>query len=425
MPNRGDPDPDVSEPTTLDLRVGDLVAGGVALGRDGEGRVVLVEGALPGELVTVAIRRRRPRLLEASVAAVLEPSEHRVEPPCPMVAAGCGGCDLQHADPRAQPGFKAAIVADALRHLGRLSDPVVTTGPAVAPWAFRTTVRAAVDPAGQAGFRRARSHEVVVPESCAIAHPLVVDVMTHGRFPGASEVVIRAGVASGERVTVVVSEGGADTDTVVAAASVPDGVVVAGPDGRRGDVPAVVHESVAGRQWRISAGSFFQSRPDGAGVLAERVVHAVGEVGQAGLDGPGTLVDLYSGVGLLAGVLRSSGWRGPMVAVEREGDATSDAIVNLAGDDIEVVTTPVERWAPVPAEVVVADPARSGLGRRAVEVVGATGATGVVLVSCDAASLGRDTALLAAQGFSHQGSEVIDMFVHSHHVEVISSFIRT
>lgn len=430
VPHRGEPDLDASEPATIDLRVGDLVAGGAALGRDGEGRVVLVEGALPGELVTVDIRRRRPRLLEGSVVAVLEPSEHRVEPPCPMIVLGCGGCDLQHVQPVAQPHLKAAIVADALRHLGRLSDPVVTTGPTVAPWAFRTTVRAAVDPAGRAGFRRARSREVVVPETCAIVHPLVADVMANGRFPGASEVVIRAGVASGERVAVVVPEGGIDPAGVVEAATVPHGVVVAGPDGRCQGAPdvvreAVVHEVVAGRPWRISAGSFFQSRPDGAGVLAERVVHAVEGVAQAGMDEPGTLVDLYSGVGLLAGVLRSAGWSGPMVAVEREGEATGDAEVNLAGDGIEVVTTPVERWSPVPADIVVADPARSGLGRQATELVGATGATGVVLVSCDAASLGRDAALLAAQGYSHRGSEVIDMFVHSHHVEVISSFVRS
>jgi tRNA/tmRNA/rRNA uracil-C5-methylase (TrmA/RlmC/RlmD family) len=110
--------------------------------------------------------------------------------------------------------------------------------------------------------------------------------------------------------------------------------------------------------------------------------------------------------------------------VERAGSSTDDARVNLADDDVNVVTSAVERWAPEPAAVVVADPARSGLGRKAVDVIAATGAVGVVLVSCDAASLGRDAALLAAHGYAHRTSVVIDVFTHTHHVEVVSSFSR-
>jgi tRNA/tmRNA/rRNA uracil-C5-methylase (TrmA/RlmC/RlmD family) len=74
--------------------------------------------------------------------------------------------------------------------------------------------------------------------------------------------------------------------------------------------------------------------------------------------------------------------------------------------------------------VVVADPARTGLGRAAVGVLAATKARLVVLVSCDAASLGRDAALLATEGFELELAEVVDLFPHSHHVEVVSRFVR-
>lgn len=387
----------------------------MAFANDPDGRVVLVDGALPGELVVVGDLDRGKRLVTGTVSAVIEASPHRVEPPCPMVAAGCGGCDLQHADPGAQPDMKVAIVADALRHLGRLGDAEVVAGPPLAPWGFRTTVRAVVDSAGRAGLRRAKSHEPVVPEHCAVAHGLADAVLTEGRFPGASEVTIRVGAASGDRLVLV-------TGPALDAVQVPVGVAVGDADGMAGGVMLSLRERVAGRWWRISAPSFFQTRPDGAEALAAVVGSAVADLRSQGADGDGLLVDAYAGVGLFAGVARDLGWTGRITAVERAGSSTDDARVNLAGDDVNVVTSAVERWVPEPAAVVVADPARSGLGRKAVDVIAATRAAGVVLVSCDAASLGRDAGLLAAHGYVHRTSVVIDVFTHTHHVEVVSSF---
>lgn len=406
------------------MRARHLVAGGAALAHDADGRVVLVDGALPGELVVVGDLERRERLITGTVATVLEASPHRINPSCPMVAAGCGGCDLQHADPGGQPDMKVAIVADALRHLGRLGDAVVVAGPPLAADGFRTTVRAVIDPMGRAGFRRARSHDPVVPGHCGVAHHLADAILANGRFPRASEVTIRVGAASGDQLVMVAVDDASTLKDVLAAVEVPAGVAVAGPDGIAGGAMLSLREQVARRWWRISAPSFFQTRPDGAEALASVVASQVARLRAAGADGEGLLVDAYAGVGLFAGVMRDQGWGGPITAVERAGSSTADARHNLAGDDVVVAASAVERWAPQRASIVVADPARSGLGRKAVDVLAATNATGIVLVSCDAASLGRDAALLASHGFTHLGSEVIDVFTHTHHVEVVTTFSR-
>lgn len=421
-PNAPAPDP-APDPARLRLRVGDLVAGGAAMGRAPDGRVVLVSGALPGELVDVTVTGVRPRMLSGQADKVVEPSVVRTQPLCPMVSVGCGGCDLQHADAMGLPEMKAAIVTDALRHLGQLENPSVACGPPLDPWAFRTTVRAAVDPAGRAGFRRSRSHDVVVPSECLVVHPLVAPVLTESRFPGAAEVTIRVSHETGAQLVLVAPRRGTDGG-VFGDASVPKGVMVTGPDGRRDGAPVHLTEAVAGRSWQISARSFFQSRPDGAAALAVAVTDAVAQLVATGVDRSGTLVDAYSGVGLLAGAVRDGGWSGPMVAVERLGDATCDAEVNLAEDEVRVVASAVEQWTPTPASVVVADPARRGLGRGGAQALSATGAQAVVLVSCDAASLGRDAGLLAAEGFTHTTSVLVDMFPHTHHVEVVSTFVR-
>ena len=82
----------------LELRAERLVAGGDALARDGDGRVVFVTGALPGELVRATIVAEWRDYARAVVRDVVDPSPLRVTPPCPFHAAGCGGCAWQHID---------------------------------------------------------------------------------------------------------------------------------------------------------------------------------------------------------------------------------------------------------------------------------------------------------------------------------------
>jgi 23S rRNA (uracil1939-C5)-methyltransferase len=176
------------------------------------------------------------------------------------------------------------------------------------------------------------------------------------------------------------------------------------------------HEEVAGHRFRVSARSFFQSRPDGADALVELVRRAIEHRFDAP---PAQLVDLYAGVGLFAATLGAA----RVTAVERAKSSVGDARHNLpAGTG--VLALDVGRWRATPAEVVVADPAREGLGAKVVEQVAATGASMVALVSCDAGALGRDAASLVAAGFELSSVTLVDMFPDTHHVEVVSIFDR-
>lgn len=370
--------------------------------------MVFVTGALPGEVVLARLTEEKRDFARAVVVEVVEASPDRIEPPCPHVAEGCGGCGWQHIDPTVQPELKRVAVVDALRRQGRVADPgpTVRLGPSLAPLGGRTTVRASVV-GGRAGFRRRRSHETLEVDDCLVAHPLISELIVDGRFGEATEVTMRAGARTGERLVLAHPH--------ATGVRVPDGVAVVGTDEVAAGRRAWHHEEVAGRRWRISATSFFQARADGADLLVEEVVAGV----DALVPDAATLVDLYSGVGLFAG---TAGAGRRTVAVERHRPATVDAQHNLEGTGARVVRASIPRWRPSSADVVVADPARSGLGAVGVEAVAATGAAGVVLVSCDPASLGRDTALLAGHGFAFEGATVIDLFPHTPHVEVVSRF---
>ena len=387
------------------LAVTALAVGGEGVAREPSGRVVFVEGALPGERVRVAVTDERRHHARAVVLEVIEPAPTRVTPPCPFVAAGCGGCGWQHVDPEAQRALKGSMVAEALARLGGLPDAEVAPGPVLPATGYRTTLRGVADATGRFALRRHHSHDLVPVPACLVAHPRLAAVAAEGRFPAGSEITIRVGARTGDRMVIV--------DGPAGAVEVPDGVRVVTGDELAGGRRAWLFEVVAGVRLRVSARSFFQAGPD----AAEALVAAVGQA----LGPSETLADLYAGVGLFAATV---GRGARVVAVEASASAAADARVNLAGGDAKVVRRDVARWRPRAVEAAVADPPRAGLGRGGLRAVAATRASRVVLVSCDAGALGRDARLLAEAGYAWTGSTLVDAFPHTPHVEVVSRFER-
>jgi tRNA/tmRNA/rRNA uracil-C5-methylase (TrmA/RlmC/RlmD family) len=127
-------------------------------------------------------------------------------------------------------------------------------------------------------------------------------------------------------------------------------------------------------------------------------------------------------VGVFAGVLATRGWS--VTAVESDGSAVQDARTNLADLDVSALRADVTKWKPRVSDLVVADPSRAGLDRHGVNVVAATRARRVVLISCDAASLGRDHALLRRAGYALSYATPVELFPHTAHVEVVSVYDR-
>ncbi len=390
--------------TTIELTTTGIANGGEAVGRDADGRAVFVAGALPGERVSAEVVDERKRFARARLVAVLDAAPQRTEPPCPMVEAGCGGCDLQHASVALQHDLKHRIVVDALERIGGLGAPPVSRAAGLPDRAYRSTIRCVVED-GAPGFRRRHSHETVSVDECLVAHPLVDGLLRESDFGEADEVTLRAGIRTGERMIVA-----APTSAGVVA---PADTLVVGRDELKAGRRAWIHEVVAGHRSRISAESFFQVSLDGTEALVREVSQAVDRAP----DGP--LVDLYGGVGLFAATV---GQGRQLHLVERSRSAVADARVNLAGLDARVIRCRTEDWRPSPAAVVVADPARSGLGAAGVAKVVETAASLVVLVSCDAASLGRDAALLTAAGYTLTDARLVDLFPQTSQVEVVSTF---
>ncbi len=405
----------------VELTTHGVAKGGNAVAREESGRVVFVEGALPGERVLVElIPSNKKSFGRGRVLEVLDASPHRVEPSCPEVDHGCGGCDFQMVAVSEQLKLKETVVRDALERVGRqdISSLEISTV-ALPARGYRTTVRCLVVD-GVASFRARQSNQGVPVASCEVAHPLIQTLIAEGRFgtgeAAPKEVTMRVGAATGDQMVYV-------TPSIAPDTSVPgdDKVVLIGADDIKAGRRAWIHEEVAGRIWRISANSFFQARPDGAEALVNAVRDAVGD-----LRPDSRAFDLYGGVGLFAGTVFPEDCR--VVMVEQNPSSIADARVNLEQDpnlDVRIVKSKVESWTPKRADVVVADPARQGLGRVAVSKITETDAPTIVLVSCDAASLARDADLLGRRGYRLDTLTVIDLFPMTSHTETVARFVAS
>jgi 23S rRNA (uracil1939-C5)-methyltransferase len=391
----------------VELHTTGLAKGGDAVAREASGRVVFVEGALAGERVEAEIVDERRDFARARARRVLVAAPERVEPPCPMVARGCGGCDLQHASLDAQRALKVGIVQEGLARVAKLAAPPEIEVVALPAEGYRTTVHGVIEE-GRFALRRRHSHDPVTIGHCLVLHRLLDEVVAEGRFGDATEVTLRCGARTGERLAVVTpsAEG----------VSLPDDVRVVGASELRSGKRAWFHEQIADVTFRVSAESFFQARPDGAEALIDAVRILSGDI-----DATTRVVDAYAGVGLFAATVARDA---EVLAVERGASSIADARVNLRGLRARIVRSDVERFRAVPADLVIADPARAGLGRVAVERLAATGAPRLVLVSCDPAAFARDVGLLAAAGFTLDRIVMVDLFGHTSHIELVSAFHR-
>ena len=363
-------------------------------------RAVFLRHALPGEVgrARVTAVRRGGRLVFADLVEVVEPSPHRVVPPCPAAGPGrCGGCDFQHVELGEQRRLKAAVIADALRRIGGLAelpwDGAVRPVPGdEAGLRWRTRSRFGND-GGALTMRLARSDEEIEVADCLIARRAVVSA-------AAAEAVASEAAPGGEVLAV---ESGT-------------GQVVAGDprDLRRTELT----ERVGGREFAVSAAGFWQVHPGAAAALS-------GEVARVLDPRPGErLLDLFGGVGLFAGTVGDQAALAAIDLVEGDATAVAQARANLADLPARCHRAAVAAWLSRrrgTTDLVVLDPPRAGAGPGVIRDIVRLRPRRVAYVACDPAGLARDLAVAGEEGYRLVGLTAFDIFPMTQHVECVAA----
>ena len=192
----------------------DLDAQGIAHRPDG--KVVFVDGALPFELVSANVHRKKSNWERASLLAIHRESSQRVNPGCPhfgLHAGACGGCKMQHLHIGAQVAIKQRVLEDNLWHLGKVK-PETLLRPIEGPaWGYRYRARLSVRNVIKkgtvlVGFHERKSRYVADMQVCQVLPPHVSAMLMPLRAlvasMQASDTIPQLELACGDSVTALV-----------------------------------------------------------------------------------------------------------------------------------------------------------------------------------------------------------------------------
>jgi len=412
-----------------------------------DGKLIFVDGGLPGERVHAARVKLHASYDEAVVTQVLEPVAQRVSPACPVYER-CGGCTVQHQDPAAQVQDKQAQLADKLARIGGVQ-PAAWLAPVVGPaWHYRRRARLGVRRVSKlgrvlVGFRERRSAYLTEMNDCAVLDTRLSALIGPlreliGGLSVADQVPQLEVTATDDEVALVLRHLAPLTDADRAALGVfgaahavrwflqpagPESVHPLPPDGDRplhyrldafdldiefGPLDFTQVNFAINRQLVPLAVDLLAPRPGervadlfcGVGnfslPLARRGAHVLGLEGDAGL------VTRARGNAQRAGLTEHC-------TFERADlyDAAPAVLPRLAGCDAWLLDPPRSGAQALCAALPRPAPAR------------------IVYVSCNPATLARDAGLLVGQGYRLAKAGVVDMFPHTAHVESIALFERT
>ncbi len=399
--------------------------GGDSMGRLPDGRAVFVPGVLPGERARIRLTEQKRSYARGTLVELLRLSPDRVDPCCSNAAA-CGGCHYQHMAYPAQLKAKTAVLRDQLVRIAGIPDPqVMPTLPSPREWHYRNAVQFHLNPEGRLGFQEPGSHVVVPLDGCMLCEPAIEEVLPALDFDasnGVERVQVRAG--SGDEILLVLES----SDPVPPDFSVdlPVSAVFVGPGGFAENEPLVLAGDdylvmeAAGRAFRVSAGSFFQVNTGQAENMLRYLLEYLPLSPQA------DVLEVYAGVGLFSAFLAPRVSR--LAAVESAPSAVDDFAANLDEfDNVELYDGLAEEVLHAldrHPDLVLVDPPRAGLALPALDAIAKMAPPFLAYISCDAATLARDSKRLLAAGYTLQQVQPFDMFPQTYHIESISFFTR-
>jgi 23S rRNA (uracil1939-C5)-methyltransferase len=431
----------------------DLEAQGVA--HNGEGKVVFIEDALPGEEVRVATRRKKNNWEQASLVEMRHESAQRVVPRCPHFGV-CGGCKMQHLQVGAQVATKQRALEDALWHLGKVRPERVLRpieGPA---WGYRQRARLSVRHVAKkgtvlVGFHERKSSFVAEIASCAVLPARVSDMLLPLRAligaMAARDRLPQIELAAGDATTALVLRhleplGAADLDRLRSFGQqhgVEWWLQAKGPDSARrldageSGLEYTLPEFAVRMPFRPT--DFTQVNRDINRALVSRAV------GLLAPEGHESVIDWFCGLGNFSLPLATRagsvlGIEGSAALVERAGAAAKlnglagktrfaeRNLFDVTADELRALGS-AQRW--------LIDPPREGafaIVKALADLVESADPAWqapkrIVYVSCNPATLARDAGLLVHRaGYRCAAAGAVNMFPHTAHVESIAVFDR-
>lgn len=440
----------------IELYITDISADGSGIGHHEE-MAVFVPLTAVGDTALVRIVKLKKSYAFGKVEELLTPSPNRITADCPVFKQ-CGGCVFRHISYESECAIKQRRVQETMRRIGKVDLPPQPIIAAVSENRYRNKAQFPVSPSGAVGFYAHHSHRVIECDDCAL-HPkefkTACDIFTlwirQNKIPVYNEqtksglvrhLYLRRGERSGEIMVCVVASGeklptveplieslknalGENLKSVILNVNKKDTNVVLGDKNILLYGREYIYDILCGVKIRISPFSFYQVNHD----MAERLYEKAREY--AASDGK-NILDLYCGAGTIG--LSMAQRAKKIIGVEIVPDAVRDARLNASENGFEntrficadaAAAAQTLKAEGVVADTVILDPPRKGCDISLLQTVAEDfSPERIVYVSCDVATLARDTETLEKSGYKLKEYTPVDMFPRTSHVETVALFLR-
>jgi 23S rRNA (uracil1939-C5)-methyltransferase len=439
---------EVKKQAPFEIQIERLSHEGRGVGRV-DGKTVFVRGALPGETATCERTRKHKSFDEAEAIAITEPNPDRVEPAC-VHFVDCGGCSMQHLRIDAQLAHKQSVLLEQFKHFAQTQPEQVIPPLQAEPWGYRHKARLAVRHVPKkggvlVGFREHRcSRFVTVIDSCKVLHPSIgeqipafKDLLNQLSIP---QHIPQLEIAIGDTNTAVIMRhlkpfNSADIKLLHDFAIDKDLDLYLQPKGLDTihllapvtDSPRLLSYTLPDFDLTLSfkPTDFTQVNPR----LNEKMVAQA--IDLLDLKPTDTVLDLFCGLGnfSLAIATRCASVVGVEGSDEMVGRARDNAAANGL-DNTEFFSADLAKdwrrqaWATRQYDKILIDPARAG-AEFVAENITTFGADSIVYVSCNPATLARDTQILEKNGYQLRQAGIMDMFSHTSHIEAMAHFVKS
>ena len=400
-----------------------LTYGGDGMGRLEDGRAIFVPFGLPGEHVRVRLTEEKRNFARGEIVEIVKASPLRIVPRCKHFGI-CGGCHYQHLPYEEQLKAKTEILRDQLTRIGKVETPPVREMVASpSPWNYRNHLQFHLTEEGKLGYVMDRVSAVFAITECHLPEGSINSFWPQLEFESDTN-IDRVSLRSGKEddLLLILESNSSEAPELEIEAEISvahvfeeNAVVIAGNDH--------VIISVLGRDFRVSAASFFQVNT----AMAEKMVNHI--IANLAITQSAILLDVYCGVGLFSAFLAPKCER--LIGIESSPSACEDFSFNLDEfDNVELYEGLAEDILPMfgshieNVTYVVVDPPRAGLEKRVVDGILKLNPQVIAYISCDPSTLARDAARFINGGYKLKDVTPFDLFPQTFHIESISVFER-
>ncbi len=363
-----------------------MVFGGFGLARTDSG-VLFIENGLPGEVLEVVSESKKHDCTVARAMKIVNHSQLRREPPC-RHAGICGGCDWLFIQYSGQLQFKKEIFIDCLKRIGKLEnfpEPEIHASP---EFNYRIRAQIKVDQNGVCGFFRRKTNDIVAIEHCPLLCEQINDLLK--TINGKPE-------------------------------HIPGGNlrVISGDDGLTSDplLPSITKREVSLKvgnfTFEVNGGCFFQGN--------RFMLEKLGNWAKP-LVGGDFCVDLFGGTGFFSIMLSANFKSGLLIeSMEKQVQMARKNYTSNGISSFNALHCPAEQIQsiiPGKPDLLIIDPPRPGLTKKAREGVKMIGAQKILYVSCNPSTQARDISFLTKQcGYAVEKMALFDLYPNTHHLE--------